>query len=107
MTGPEKGDGPRKWPKFNVYWVYAIIAAVLLSAQFMKFAPELTPTYELEFKQNMLLKGDVERLDLVKNKDKVRVYIKPDSLYKDFYRNKFKTVISKRRSGVYLFLNLK
>lgn len=104
MTGPEKGDGPRKGPKFNVYWVYAIIAAVLLSAQFMKFAPELTPTYELEFKQNMLLKGDVERLDLVKNKDKVRVYIKPDSLYKDFYRNKFKTVISKEKArGVPLF----
>lgn len=104
MTGPEKGDGPRKGPKFNVYWVYAIIAAVLLSAQFMKFAPELTPTYELEFKQNMLLKGDVERLDLVKNKDKVRVYIKPDSLYKDFYRNKFKTVISKEKAkGIPLF----
>ncbi|MCK9404550.1 MAG: ATP-dependent zinc metalloprotease FtsH [Chitinophagaceae bacterium] len=104
MTGPEKSDGPRKGPKFSIYWVYAIIAAVLLSAQFMKFAPELTPTYELEFKQNMLLKGDVERLDLVKNKDKVRVYIKPDSLYKNFYRDKFKTVIAKEKAkGVPLF----
>lgn len=104
MTGPEKSDGPRKGPKFSIYWVYGIIAAVLLSAQFMKFAPELTPTYELEFKQNMLLKGDVERLDLVKNKDKVRVYIKPDSLYKNFYRDKFKTVIAKEKAkGVPLF----
>ncbi len=101
---PDKGDGSRKGPKFSIYWVYAIIAAVLLSAQFMKFAPELTPTYELEFKQNMLLKGDVERMDFVKNKDKVRVYIKPDSLYKDFYRSKFKTVITKDKAkGVPLF----
>lgn len=101
---PDKGDGSRKGPKFSIYWVYAIIAAVLLSAQFMKFAPELTPTYELEFKQNMLLKGDVERMDFVKNKDKVRVYIKPDSLYKDFYRTKFKTVITKEKAkGVPLF----
>lgn len=101
---PDKGDGSRKGPKFSIYWVYAIIAAVLLSAQFMKFAPELTPTYELEFKQNMLLKGDVERMDFVKNKDKVRVYIKPDSVYKDFYRSKFKTVITREKAkGVPLF----
>lgn len=103
--GPEKGDGPRKGPKFSIYWVYAIIAAVLLSAQFMKFAPELLPTYEQEFKQSMLLKGDVERLDLVKNKDKVRVYIKADSLYKDFYKSKFgKTAVPKEKvKGVPLF----
>ncbi len=97
--GPEKGDGPRKGSKFSIYWVYAIIAAVLLSAQFMKFAPELLPTYEQEFKQNMLVKGDVEKMDLIKGKDKVRVYIKPDSLYKDFYKAKFgKTVISKEKA---------
>ena len=97
--GPEKADGSRKGPKFSIYWVYAIIAAVLLSAQFMKFAPELLPTYEQEFKQIMLLKGDVERLDLIKGKDKVRVYIKADSLYKDFYKTKFgKTVIAKEKA---------
>ncbi len=103
--GPEKGDAPRKGPKFSIYWVYAIIAAVLLSTQFMNFAPQLVPTYEQEFTQNMLLKGDVERLDLVKNKDKVRVYVKGDSLYKDFYKAKFgKTVISKEKAkGVPLF----
>jgi cell division protease FtsH len=79
--------------------VYAIIAAVLLSAQFMKFAPELLPTYEQEFKQSMLLKGDVERMDLIKGKDKVRVYIKADSLYKEFYKAKFgKTVITKDKA---------
>ncbi len=102
--GPEKSEGSRKGPKFNLYWIYAIIAVVLLSAQFMKFAPELTPTYEQEFKQHMLLTGDVERLDLIKGKEKVRVYIKPDSLYKDFYKNKFKTVIPKDKAkGVPLF----
>ncbi len=97
--GPEKGDGPRKGSKFNIYWVYAIIAAVLLATNFMKFAPELLPTYEQEFKQNMLVKGDVDKMDLIKGKDKVRVYIKPDSLYKEFYKSKFgKTVISKDKA---------
>ena len=88
-SNQDKGEGSRKGPKFSIYWIYAIIAAVLLSAQFMKFAPDLTKTTEQEFKQNMLAKGDVEKLDLIKNKDRVRVYINPDSLSKDFYVKKF------------------
>ncbi len=94
-SSQEKGDAPRKGPKFSIYWIYAIIAIVLLSAQFMKFAPDLTKTTEQEFKQNMLAKGDVEKLDLIKNKDRVRVYINPDSLSKEFYVKKFKTILTK------------
>jgi cell division protease FtsH len=102
----DKGDGPRKGFKFNPYWVYAIIAIILLSAQFMRFAPDLTRTTEQEFKQKMLIKGDVEKLDLVTNKNEVRVYIKLDSLAKDFYVQKFKQVLTKdkvRQSPLFVF----
>jgi cell division protease FtsH len=103
LTGP---DGPRKGPKFSLYWIYAIIAGILLFANFMKFAPETTQTYELEFKQKMLLAGDVEKLDLVENKKMVRVYIKPDSINKPFYLDKMKlsTPLPKEKvKGVALF----
>ena len=40
LSGPEKGDSPRKGPKFSIYWVYGIIAVILLSAQFTNFAPD-------------------------------------------------------------------
>lgn len=103
LTGP---DGPRKGPKFSLYWIYAIIAGILLFANFMKFAPETTQTYELEFKQKMLLAGDVEKLDLVENKKMVRVYIKPDSISKPFYLDKMKlsTPLPKEKvKGVALF----
>ncbi|MDP1842824.1 MAG: ATP-dependent zinc metalloprotease FtsH [Sediminibacterium sp.] len=102
----EKGDSPKKAPKFNIYWIYAIIAVILLSAQFMRFSPDLTKTSEEEFLNNMLIKGDVERMDIVKNKDRIRVYIKPDSLAKDFYVTKFKKDLSKEKAklkGVPLF----
>jgi cell division protease FtsH len=100
----DKGDGPRKGPKFSIYWIYAIIAAVLLFAQFMKFAPETTQTNEAEFTQKMLLQGDVERIDLVKNKDLVRVYIKPENIYKQFYTDKLKATLTKDKvKGVPLF----
>jgi AFG3 family protein len=96
LNGPDKGEGQRKGPKFSIYWIYAIIAAVLLLANFYRGTPETLKVVEVEFKKNMLLQGDVEKLDLVKNKDKVRVYIKQDSLYKKFYADKLqKTVLSK------------
>ena len=104
VNGPDKGDSPRKGPKFNIYWIYAIIAGVLLFAQFMKFAPETTQTWEQEFKQKMLVQGDVEKLDVIKNKDRVRVYIKADSIYKKFYTDKLKTSLTKDKvKGVPLF----
>ena len=102
----DKGDGPRKVFKFNPYWVYAIIAIILLSAQFMRFAPDLTRTTEQEFKQKMLIKGDVEKLDMVTNKHEVRIYIKQDSLAKDFYVQKFKQVLTKdkvKQSPLFVF----
>jgi len=39
-------------------------------------SPDARPTDELEFRKNMLANGDVEKIDLVSNKQLVRVYIK-------------------------------
>jgi len=101
--GSPMGQGP-KLPKFNIYWVYGLIALSLLSARFFQIAPDITTTTEQEFKQVMLLHGDVERLDFVDNKQTVRVYIKPDSIEKDFYVQKFKTKMTKAKvKGVPLF----
>ena len=44
----EKGDGQRKGPKFNIYWIYGIIAIVLLLAQVMNFSPEIKGITEKE-----------------------------------------------------------
>jgi len=101
--GSPLGQGP-KLPKFNIYWIYGLIAISLLSARFFQMAPDITTTTEQEFKQVMLLHGDVERLDFVDNKQTVRVYIKPDSIEKDFYVQKFKTKMTKAKvKGVPLF----
>ena len=97
------GDGP-KMPKFNIYWIYGLIALSLFSARFFQMAPELTTTTEQEFKQVMLMRGDVERIDLVQNKEIVRVYIKVDSIQKDYYVQKFKKKLDKAKvKGVPLF----
>ena len=89
---PPAGDDKagRKGPKFSIYWIYAIIAVVLIAANLFNMTPDAVRTTELEYRTEMLAKGDVERLDLIKNKELVRVYIKSESLSKPFYTNKIK-----------------
>jgi len=84
---PPAGDDKsgRKGPRFSIYWIYAIIAVILIAANLFNMSPDAVRTTELEFRQNMLAKGDVDKLDLIKNKELVRVYIKPDSLNKGYY----------------------
>ena len=91
------GDAQRKTPRFNIYWIYGLIALTLLGAQFMRFSPDLVRVSEQEFKQQMLVAGDVEKLDLVKNKDLVRIYVKPDALGKEFYVKKFGKVLPREK----------
>ena len=85
----DKGDSPRKGPKFNLYWIYGIIAVVLITSNLWSFSPDISNTNELEFKQEMLAKGDVQKLELISNKNTVRVFISKDSLSKAFYTQKF------------------
>jgi AFG3 family protein len=88
IPGIPAGDDKtgRKGPKFSIYWIYGIIAIVLIGVNYINMGADALKTTELEFRQEMLAKGDVERLDLIKNKELVRVFIKPESLHKDFYK---------------------
>src|ERR1700748_2269813 len=82
-------NSSRKGPKFSIYWIWGIIAAVLIGFNlFGTFTPDAHPVDELEFRRDMLAKGDVDKLDLISNKQTVRVYIKKDSLSKPYYNGK-------------------
>jgi len=90
MRPRDENGAPKKGPKFSIYWVWAIIFAVLVGFQiFGTFTPDAQQLKsELDFRRDMLEKGDVEKLLLVTNKNLVRVYIKPDSLQKPYYKSK-------------------
>jgi AFG3 family protein len=79
-------NGSKKGPKFSIYWIWGIIAAVLIGFNlFGTFTPDAHNIEELDFRKNMLANGDVDKIDLITNKQIVRVYIKKDSLSKPFY----------------------
>ena len=73
---------PRKGPRFSIYWIYAIIFAVLIGVQiYGPFTTNVAKTTPNEFKQ-MIAAGDVDKYVIVSNRNLVRVYLKRESLVK-------------------------
>jgi AFG3 family protein len=103
----DKGNGdktPRRGPRFSIYWIYALVAVILIAYNVFNInRPDVQTTTEQEFREKMLKEGDVDKIDIVRNKDLVRVYIKKESLNKDFYRSKFKQAITKEPTTTPLF----
>src|SRR3954470_21995664 len=87
---PGNSDDPqRRGPRFSIYWVWAAIAVILIGFNVFsgKFAPTAEDTSQQDF-YGMLTKGDVDKVDVISNKNLVRIYIKADSLKKPYYQSK-------------------
>ncbi len=98
--GDDKGQ--RKGPKFSIYWIYAIFAIILLGYRFMDFGvADAKRIGEQDFKNELLAKGYVDKIDLVRNKQLVRVYIKQENLQEinSFYKKKFKEDVPQTPNG--------
>lgn len=80
----DKGNRPRnRW----VYWIIGILLANLVFTYFFsKGAIATKETSWEKFKTDMLLKHDVEKIDVI-NKERAEVYIKKSSLVKPEYRD--------------------
>src|SRR5215831_19123604 len=87
--GPGGEDNqPRKGPRFSIYWIYALIFAVLIAFQFWGgLGGNTAEITQKEFKQ-MVLNQDVSKYLIISNRNIVRVYLKPTSI--DKYRDKLK-----------------
>lgn len=81
-SDPKKtGNGK---PKFNMYWVYGIIAALLIGMQFLNFGGGVEQTTRIKFEQEMLKNKDVDRIVVV-NKRRVEIFLKPSVLNEERY----------------------
>ncbi|MGL6268674.1 MAG: AAA family ATPase, partial [Chitinophagaceae bacterium] len=64
-----------------------LVAIFLIGYQVLRgVTPDAANITELKFKQEMLAKNHVEKIEPVKNKEVVRVYIKKDSLSQSVYK---------------------
>ncbi|MDY0279261.1 MAG: ATP-dependent zinc metalloprotease FtsH [Salinivirgaceae bacterium] len=71
-------------PKFNIYWIYGVIALTFLALQFFSFEKNAEEINYADFKNNMLLNNHVEKV-IVVNKDMVEVYIKANEIGRGRY----------------------
>jgi AFG3 family protein len=81
-------NGPRKGPRFSIYWVWGAIAAILVAFNlFGSYTPDAKEISKQDFTNTMLAGGDVEKVDIITNKDLIKVTIKKDSLLtKPYYK---------------------
>lgn len=74
--GQQPKNTPIK-PKFNFYWIYALLAIVFIGLQILNWDTG-TETTDKGTLLKMLREQDVEKIDLV-NKEVAEIFLKPDS----------------------------
>ncbi|WP_443776684.1 ATP-dependent metallopeptidase FtsH/Yme1/Tma family protein, partial [Alistipes ihumii] len=67
-----------KRPKFNIYWVWAAVAVVILSWGLLG-SGEVTHPTDWDSVKTMIEQGDVQKIVVV-NKETAEVYLKPDKV---------------------------
>ncbi|MES1217121.1 MAG: ATP-dependent zinc metalloprotease FtsH [Bacteroidota bacterium] len=78
----DSGQPPKKGPRFSIYWIYAIIFAVLIGFQlFGPFSPNMAKINSLDFK-NLIASGEVQKYVIVDNRKKVKIYLTKEGIEK-------------------------
>ncbi len=89
----DPNQAPKKGPRFSIYWIYAIIFAVLIGFQLFggALSGNMAKTNFLKFKE-MVEKGEVEKYLVIDNRKVVKIFLTKPAL--ELYRDKLKTNIS-------------
>src|SRR5215212_8778943 len=77
-----ENNTPRKGPKFSIYWIYAIIFAVLIGFQFWNSTSSTADINQTSF-TDMLANGEVAKYTIISNRNLVRVKLKPEAIQKE------------------------
>jgi ATP-dependent metalloprotease FtsH len=107
MDNNNKSGGGSKFPqpKFSIYWIYAIVALAIIGLNFFYSGGSPVETNKQKVITQMLVKGDIERLDIVSNDRRVDVYLKKDRVknYKKEFENSFN---SPSKNGPQFFFSI-
>ena len=114
FNNPKNGQGGDKdnkdpknpKPKFNVYWIYGIIALAFFGIQFLQFGNNPKEITWQRFESEMLASGDVQKIVVV-NREIAEVYIEETALDSEKYQDLFDETFSKAsRTGPHYFFTI-
>ena len=86
MTPKKTDPQDKKSNAFNIYWLYGAILLFFMTIFFFNPTSDTKEISTLEFEQQILGTGDVEKI-IVVNKETAEIYIKPDRLSTEQYKN--------------------
>jgi cell division protease FtsH len=72
-------EKPKNKKGFNLYWIYAILAVVLISFQLIPFRGGTIEVQESDFKE-LVLNGYVEKIIIIKNKEVAEVFLDQEKI---------------------------
>ncbi len=79
--GDDPNQPPRKGPRFSIYWIYAIIFAVVIGFNLFgsAFSPNMKEIDQDTFTE-ILKRGDILKYTVISNRNKVKVTLKETSI---------------------------
>ncbi|MFN8257990.1 MAG: ATP-dependent zinc metalloprotease FtsH [Bacteroidales bacterium] len=93
-------------PKFNFYWIYALIAVVFIGLIFFDYGSEMKEITWQDFEKDMLSAHDVSKIVVI-NRDRAEVYIKEDRYLTSKYdKYRKKSVTSSPSKGPQFFFTI-
>lgn len=91
-------------PKFNYYWIYGIIAVILLGINLWGVTNTAQELKWSKF-ERIVKKGDIEKLEII-NKEIAYVYIKKDALEDEEYNDVSQTKLRYTNPGPHYIFNI-
>ncbi len=92
------GEGGSKPPKFNYYWIYGMIAVLLLALNFYQYSNPSTKPIDRNVFDNALKNQDINKLEII-NKTYAYVYLKKEALSKTEYKDVADTKFGRSNDG--------
>ncbi len=85
-TDDGTGKSPESKPKFNIYWIYGIIAMAIIGTYLLNMRGGPEEISWQHFEKDILISHDVEKIVIV-NKERAEIYIKKDRLATGKYKD--------------------
>jgi AFG3 family protein len=89
-NGDDPNQPPKKGPKFSIYWIYAIIFAILIGFQIFNPFSQSAATIDQDEFQQILKSGDIDKYVVISNRNIVKVYLTKPALTNPKYQETLK-----------------
>ena len=76
-----------KKPKFNAWWIYAVVIALLIGVQFMSSGLSSTRKTTTSELQTYLRDGDIEKIIIISNTGQAKVFLTKEALSKEIHKD--------------------